>query len=80
MRSFRKEDEESRKINMSFIQTKDFNYYFSKDNLWNEYSKLSPKYQRFSSQNIDPSQTFKKTVLDIDQVEHTQKMENFRKT
>jgi hypothetical protein len=43
MRKFQKEDEKERKIKLSTIKKKDHHFYSSKDSLWNEFSKLSPK-------------------------------------
>jgi hypothetical protein len=38
------------------------------DSLWNETQRLSPKHQLYSHMNVDPKQTFKKTVRNIDLV------------
>ena len=68
MRSYSKITEKEREHNLSKIQIKDFGFYNRMDSLWNETQRLSPKHQLYSHMNVDPKQTFKKTVRNIDLV------------
>ena len=51
------------------LQIKDHNYYNKRDNLWNEPEKLSPNLAKYSHLNINPKDTFKKTIRNLEKVE-----------
>ena len=48
------------------------------DNIWNQTSKLSPEFYRFSSENIDPKKTFKKTIRDLPKVIQQEREDKFQ--
>ena len=69
-RTFRLEQEKLREVELKHaLVPKDFQYYYSHDNSWNEYNKLSKKLKRFSHENTDPARTFKKTITNIPMIE-----------
>lgn len=67
MRTYKKEDETERDARQADISIKDYKFYNRTQSVWNDSHHMSPRLLKFSSHNVDPKKTFKKTYRDIKQ-------------
>jgi hypothetical protein len=67
-RSFDGNGETDRHSKLKGIRKKDHSFYKVTGNLWNESKFLNPKIARFSADNIDPMNCFKKTIRDLPKI------------
>jgi triacylglycerol esterase/lipase EstA (alpha/beta hydrolase family) len=81
-RTFKPKDETEREaLGKNQVQSKDFRYFNRRENAWNDLRHMSPKLLKYSSHNVDPVRTFKKTLRDLKQLKedelHDKKNKHF---
>ena len=68
-RTYKPKDETEREVlGKDGVQKKDYHYFNKSENTWNDLHHLSPRLMKFSSHNVDPLKTFKKTIRDLKQL------------